>query len=76
MRSRTLLAAIAIVVAGFFYEPEVSLGQYSISSIAGGGPNNLSALHASIGYPESIAFDSTGNAYIAESYPSTLSPLQ
>ncbi|MGA7646156.1 MAG: hypothetical protein WBW01_06570, partial [Terriglobales bacterium] len=48
--------------------PQFSLGQYSISSIAGGGPNNLPALSASIGFPEGIAFDSAGNAYIANSY--------
>ncbi len=67
MRSRNLFASIGILVAIALCAPEVSLGQYSISSIAGGGPNNLPALQASIGYPESIAFDSAGNAYIAES---------
>lgn len=67
MRSRNFFASIGIVVAIALCAPEVSLGQYSISSIAGGGPNNLPALQASIGYPESIAFDSAGNAYIAES---------
>jgi len=38
----------------------------------GGGPNHIAALSASTGYPESIAFDSAGNAYIAESYASQI----
>jgi sugar lactone lactonase YvrE len=67
MRSRNFFASIGFVVAIALCAPEVSVGQYSIDSIAGGGPNNLPALQASIGYPESIAFDSAGNAYIAES---------
>jgi len=58
MRSRNFFASLCIVVATALCAPQVSLGQYSINSIAGGGPNNLAALKASIGYPESIAFDS------------------
>src|SRR5579871_3120487 len=42
--------------------------QYNISTIAGGGPNGLAALSASIGYPGAVVFDSAGNAYIADSY--------
>jgi sugar lactone lactonase YvrE len=71
MRSRNFFASLCIVVATALCAPQVSLGQYSINSIAGGGPNNLPALQASIGYPESIAFDSAGNAYIAESSDSS-----
>jgi trimeric autotransporter adhesin len=71
MRSRNFFASLCIVVATALCAPQVSLGQYSINSIAGGGPNNLAALKASIGYPESIAFDSAGNAYIAESSDSS-----
>src|ERR1035438_8489517 len=37
------------------------LAQYAISTIAGGGPNNLAELKASIGYPGSLARDSAGN---------------
>jgi trimeric autotransporter adhesin len=67
MRSRNFLAAVGIVAAIALYAPQDSLGQYAISSIAGGGPINLPAGMASVGYPESIAFDTQGNAYIAES---------
>jgi hypothetical protein len=71
MRSPKFLASFILVVFAFC-APQLSLAQYSISTIAGGGPNNLAKLNASIGYPESIAFDSTGNAYIAESYASQI----
>jgi len=71
VRSLNFFASICVVVATALYAPQVSLGQYSINSIAGGGPNNLPALQASIGFPESIAFDSAGNAYIAESSDSS-----
>ena len=68
MPSPNRLTSICIVIAVALCAPQFSLGQYSINSIAGGGPNNIAALSASIGYAESIAFDSAGNAYIANSY--------
>jgi trimeric autotransporter adhesin len=68
MPSPNKLAAICIAVAVVLCAPQFSLAQYSINSIAGGGPNNIAALSASIGYAESVAFDSAGNAYIANSY--------
>src|SRR5208282_1232473 len=68
MPSPNRLTSICIVIAVVLCAPQFSLGQYSINSIAGGGPNNIAALSASIGYAESIAFDSAGNAYIANSY--------
>ena len=67
MPSPNRLSSICIVIAVLLCVTQFSLGQYSISSIAGGGPNNLAALQASIGYPESIAFESGGNVYIAAS---------
>ena len=67
MRSLNFFASLGIVAALAFGAPQVSLGQYSINSIAGGGPNGLLALKASVGDAESVAFDSEGNAYIAES---------
>jgi len=67
MRSPKVLLALAIVAAAALSFPQASLAQYSINTVAGGGPNNIPALSASIGFPESIAFDSSGNAYIAES---------
>lgn len=81
MPSLKFFASLGIVVAFALCAPEISQGQYSINTIAGGGPNNLPALPvaplagstaASMGYPESIAFDSAGNAYIAESYASQI----
>ncbi len=69
MRSRnslTLISALAFVLL----LPQFLFAQYAISSVAGGGPNNLTELSASIGYPGSIAFDTAGNAYIADSYSS------
>src|SRR5215831_13054931 len=36
-----------------------------ISTIIGGGPNNIPALHANLYTPDGIALDSAGNFYIA-----------
>ncbi|MFZ3265841.1 MAG: hypothetical protein WA172_17675 [Terriglobales bacterium] len=69
MPSPNKLASICIAVAVALSAP-LLFGQYSINTIAGGGPNGLPALQASFGYPESMAFDSSGNVYIAESYAS------
>ncbi len=59
-----VVAALALVLVA----PQFLLAQYDISTIAGGGPNGLAALSSSIGHPGAIAFDSTGNAYIADIY--------
>lgn len=59
---------IFIALALSIFAPHRLLAQYDISTVAGGGPNSLTALNASIGYPDSIAFDGTGNTYIADSY--------
>jgi trimeric autotransporter adhesin len=63
-RTFVLVLAIALGASPF------SLGQYSITTIAGGGPTNLPALSASIGYAASVARDASGNTYIADSYSS------
>ncbi len=68
MRSPKLQTTVLVALALLLIVPKVSLAQYAISTIAGGGPNNLTALKASIGYPGSIARDSAGNTYIADSY--------
>jgi hypothetical protein len=52
--------------------PQISLGQYSISTVAGGGPNNLPALQSSIGYAASVTRDAANNTYIADSYSSQI----
>lgn len=61
---------IVLVGAIALGAPYLAPGQYSITSIAGGGPTNLPALSASIGYAGSVARDSAGNSYIADSYSS------
>ena len=61
-----VVAALAFVLAA----PQFMLAQYDISTLAGGGPNGLAALSSSIGYPAAIAFDSAGNAYIADTWSS------
>jgi trimeric autotransporter adhesin len=72
MRSRNLPASLCIVLVAALFGPHFSYGQYSISSVAGGGPNNLNALHASIGYAGSVARDAAGNTYVADSYSSQI----
>src|ERR1700752_4204587 len=68
MRSPKRIPSIFFTAALALCTTQFSLAQYSISSIAGGGPNNLSALKSSIGFPQAVAFDSAGNAYIANAY--------
>jgi len=70
MRSPKSPALLAAALLFVLFAPHVLLGQYNISTVAGGGPNNLAALNASIGYPGSVALDAAGNAYIADSYSS------
>jgi hypothetical protein len=67
MRSPKILK---LVLALVLLAPQALVAQYAISTLAGGGPNNLTALNSSIGYPGSIAFDSSGNTYIADSFSS------
>ena len=62
LRTLVCTVAMALCISG------ASFAQYSIRSIAGGGPNHLPALQASLGIAQAIAFDTAGNAYIANSY--------
>ena len=55
---------LSVVIAFFL---TASQGQ-TISTIAGGGPNNLAASSSSIGYPWAVAVDSAGNTYISDNY--------
>ena len=70
MRSFNLIASVCLILAIALCTPHFAVAQYSISTIAGGGPNGLAALKSSAGYPESVAVDSAGNLYIADSYAS------
>ncbi|MGB8013070.1 MAG: hypothetical protein WCF68_15760 [Terriglobales bacterium] len=70
MRSPKLPALLVLALVMALFTPQVSQAQYLISTVAGGGPINLAELSASIGYPTSVAFDKSGNIYIADSYSS------
>jgi hypothetical protein len=62
-----LLSAALVFV---LFAPQILLAQYAISTVAGGGPNNLTALSASIGNPGGGARDAAGNTYIADPHSS------
>ncbi len=68
MRSPKLVfTTLALVLfAIVLFAPQALFAQYAISTVAGGGPNNMSALNASIGHAVSIALDTLGNTYIAD----------
>lgn len=70
MRPHSLPKSFLVALALVLFTPQFLLAQYAVSTVAGGGPNNLAALSASIGYPGSIALDATGNTFIADSYSS------
>jgi len=72
MRLRYPLVSLCILIIAALGAPQVSLGQYSISTVAGGGPNNLPALQSSVGYAGSVARDAAGDTYIADSYSSQI----
>lgn len=66
MHSRNQIASICLVLL----TAQIAFGQYTISTVAGGGPNKLPALQSGIGYAASVAQDTAGNIYIADSYSS------
>ncbi|HMD15261.1 MAG TPA: hypothetical protein VKH18_01240 [Terriglobales bacterium] len=72
MPSPKSLALLILTLALVLFAPQVSWAQYTISTVAGGGPgaSGVAELNASIGYPGTIAFDTAGNAYIADIYSS------
>lgn len=70
MRTHSLPRLIFVLMTAMLCVPQALHAQYTVSTVAGGGPNNLPILSASIGYPGSIAFDAAGNSYIADSYSS------
>jgi trimeric autotransporter adhesin len=57
----TILLVLGIV-------PVATHAQKNIVTVAGGGPNNVAALSASIGLPEGVAQDSNLNLYIADTH--------
>jgi hypothetical protein len=46
--------------------------QHTITTVAGGGPNNLPALSSNIGSPSDVARDGAGNLYIADGFSSRI----
>ena len=64
------LAALASFAAIAAFAPGVLLAQYNISTVAGGGPNNIPPLQSSIGFVGGVAIDSAGNHYFSDSYSS------
>ncbi len=67
MRPRNFLSCV-LGLALTLCAAQFSWAQYSINTIAGGGPNNLPELMASIGTTQSVVLDSAGNIYIADSW--------
>jgi sugar lactone lactonase YvrE len=70
MRRQNSPFVFPVALALVLFAPHALLAQYAISTVAGGGPNNLTALSASIGYPGGVALDAAGNTYIADSHSS------
>ena len=64
------ILCIALLIA--LFSPQSTYGQSSITTVAGGGPNNLLATHASLGYAGGLALDGAGNMYVADSYSSQI----
>ena len=72
MPQRILLASLCVTLALALFFPHAAMAQYNVSTVAGGGPNNLPAQQVGLGYPVSVALDSHGNLYIADSYSSQI----
>jgi sugar lactone lactonase YvrE len=70
MRRQNSPSLVFVALALVLFAPPALLAQYAISTVAGGGPNNLTALKASIGNPGGVALDAAGNIYIADSQSS------
>jgi hypothetical protein len=69
-RSLCTFASVGVLLAVALCAPQLSFAQYSIATVAGGGPNNLPALQSSLGFAGSVVLDSLGNSYVSDSYSS------
>ena len=61
---RSLKTLVCTVVAGWLLSVCALAQQDVISTIIGGGPNNIPALHANLYSPYGVTVDGTGNVYI------------
>jgi len=66
----SILLALSLVLV--LFAPQAVFAQYAVTTVAGGGPNNVAALSASIGFPGTVVRDASGNTYIADSYSSDI----
>src|SRR5277367_3956183 len=68
MRERhfQVLAECILLLVAITSQSSAQTGPYTINTVAGGGPNNLPAVAASIGYPAHGAEDSSGNGYFSD----------
>jgi len=71
-RAETLFLTILSLLAISLLLSPPAFAQYTITTVAGGGPNGLAALSSSIGYPASVVIDGSGNTYIADSWSSRI----
>ena len=72
MRTRLPLSLSGAVLTVALFAPHSSVAQFTINTVAGGGPNNLPAQQASIGSAQSVALDGAGNVYIADAFSSQI----
>jgi trimeric autotransporter adhesin len=72
MRSSKSITLSSIALAFLLFAPQLLQAQYSIKTVAGGGPNNLTALNASVGVAGSTVLDLNGNTYVADAFSSRI----
>src|SRR5437773_4550264 len=65
--------AISVIslIAFLIFRMPLARGQYTITTVAGGVPNNLPALQVGLGGRLSVSRDSAGNLYVAADGPVT-----
>ncbi|MFZ0285224.1 MAG: hypothetical protein WAL32_08325, partial [Terriglobales bacterium] len=64
-KSRFAVSAVGVFLVAFLAVGQAQ-NQNTITTLAGGGPNNLSAISSSLGTPWAVVQDSNGNTYISD----------
>jgi trimeric autotransporter adhesin len=64
-KSRFAVSAVGVFLVAFLAVGQAQ-NQNTITTVAGGGPNNLSAISSSLGTPWAVVQDSNGNTYISD----------